>query len=71
MTVRNRVVREKGMKEVLPVVHSDSSFEPIVIHKILNGVRSDMFQVEGRQEDAEEFLCCILNRLNDEMLEVR
>lgn len=36
---------------------------------MLNGIRSDL--IEGRQEDAEEFLGCLLNGLNDEMLEVR
>lgn len=29
-----------------------------------------MFPIEGRQEDAEEFLGWILNKMNDEMIEV-
>ncbi|KAL5292814.1 USP10 family protein [Megaselia abdita] len=45
----------------------DSAFEPSSIYKLWNMTRSD---AEGRQEDAEEFLCFILNKLNDEMLEV-
>lgn len=45
----------------------DPSFEPITIHKLWNSTRSDN---EGRQEDAEEFLSYVLNKLNDEMLEV-
>ena len=45
-------------------------FEPNYIYKMLNNIRSDTFKVEGRQEDAEEFLGCLLNALNDEMLEV-
>lgn len=45
----------------------DSAFEPSAIYKLWNLTRSD---AEGRQEDAEEFLCFILNKLNDEMLEV-
>ncbi|KAJ9578066.1 hypothetical protein L9F63_025073, partial [Diploptera punctata] len=44
-------------------------FEPNYIYKMLNSIRSDTFKVEGRQEDAEEFLGCLLNALNDEMLE--
>ena len=49
---------------------SGSAFEPNYIYKMLNNIRSDAFKVEGRQEDAEEFLGCLLNGLNDEMLEV-
>lgn len=61
--------REKEKKDI-PDLNCDSPFEPTVIHKMLNGIRPDLFQVEGRQEDAEEFLGCVLNGLNDEMLEV-
>lgn len=62
--------REKGKKEDVPDIQTDSAFEPSVILKLLNTIRSDMFPVEGRQEDAEEFLGFILNRMNDEMIEV-
>jgi ubiquitin carboxyl-terminal hydrolase 10 len=48
----------------------DLPFEPSWMYKVLNGIRSDSFLVEGRQEDAEEFLGCLLNGLNDEMLEL-
>lgn len=48
----------------------DMAFEPKWMYRALNGVRNDTFQVEGRQEDAEEFLGCLLNGLNDEMLEL-
>jgi len=37
---------------------------------MLSAIRSDTFKVEGRQEDAEEFLSCLLNGLHDEMFEV-
>lgn len=46
------------------------SFEPSSIYKMLSKIRSDTFKVEGRQEDAEEFLSCLLNGLNDDMIEV-
>lgn len=45
----------------------DPSFEPLAIHKLWNTTRIDN---EGSQEDAEEFLSYVLNKLNDEMLEV-
>jgi hypothetical protein len=51
-------------------VQCGTAFEPSYIYKMLNCIRSDTFKVEGRQEDAEEFLGCLLNALNDEMLEV-
>jgi hypothetical protein len=37
---------------------------------MLQALRTEMFPIEGRQEDAEEFLSFILNRMNDEMIEV-
>ena len=61
---------DKGKKDDIPEIQVDTPFEPTVIYKMLNGIRSDIFQIEGRQEDAEEFLGCVLNRLNDEMIEV-
>lgn len=61
--------KEKGQRKDMDVV-CGTSFEPSRIYKILNGIRTDTFIVEGRQEDAEEFFGCILNGLNDEMLEV-
>lgn len=70
LQLRSKVQRDKSKKDETPDIQLDSPFEPVVIHKILNLLRSDIFQVEGRQEDAEEFLGCVLNRLNDEMLEL-
>lgn len=51
-------------------INCDTPFEPSYIYKMLSGKRSDSFVVEGRQEDAEEFLGFLLNGLNDEMLDV-
>lgn len=51
-------------------INCDVPFEPSWIYKMLSGMRSDSFVIEGRQEDAEEFLGCLLNGLNDEMLDV-
>lgn len=66
-----KVIKEKGTSGKDIELVTDQPFEPTIIYKMLNGIRSEIFHIEGRQEDAEEFLGCILNRLNDEMLEVR
>lgn len=57
-------------KEQAVSLNCDAPFEPSWMYKILSGMRSDSFVVEGRQEDAEEFLGCLLDGLNDEMLDV-
>lgn len=71
MPYRKWAPREKNKKDDVPEISRDSAFEPTVILKMLQASRTDMFPVEGRQEDAEEFLGFILNRMNDEMIEVR
>lgn len=70
LPMRSKVLRDKSKKDETPEIQCDSPIEPLMIHKMLNLLRSDIFQVEGRQEDAEEFLGCVLNRLNDEMIEL-
>jgi len=43
--------------------------EPGYVYKMLLNLEEDTFKVvDGRQEDAEEFLTCLLNGLSDEML---
>lgn len=62
--------RDKGGNKKEDVTYElicDPSFEPLAIHKLWNATRIDN---EGSQEDAEEFLSYVLNKLNDEMLEV-
>lgn len=67
--VSNRRSDGKNQKKDQGVlINTDVPFEPNWIYKMLNGIQIDL--MEGRQEDAEEFLGCLLNGLNDEMLEV-
>lgn len=66
----NRRNEKNLKKDQGTIIDYSMPFEPSWIYKMLNGVRSDSFLIEGRQEDAEEFLLCLLNGLNDEMIEV-
>lgn len=63
----NRREKVNKKEDISYDVPTDPAFEPTAVHKLWNGTRADN---EGRQEDAEEFLGFILNKLNDEMLEV-
>ncbi|EDW92766.1 chromatin modification-related protein eaf-1 [Drosophila yakuba] len=65
----NKGAQSKGKDEFVGSdLQCDMAFEPTEIYKLWNDSREE--HVEGRQEDAEEFLGYVLNKLNDEMLEV-
>ncbi|KAK6640185.1 hypothetical protein RUM44_011871 [Polyplax serrata] len=67
---REKSVRNKEDANAVEIV-TGPAFEPSGIYKILDKVRGESsFNIEGRQEDAEEFLSCLLNGLNDEMFEL-
>lgn len=52
-------------------IQSGVAFEPFYVYTMLKHTSAaGVFSVEGRQEDAEEFLSCLLNGINDEMLEL-
>lgn len=61
--------RDKGHKkdDFAYDLACDPPIEPTTVHKLWNSSRTEH---EGRQEDAEEFLGYLLNKLNDEMVEV-
>ena len=49
-------------------LHTGNALEPSYVYRTLLQLESETFRVvEGRQEDAEEFLTCVLNMLSDEM----
>ena len=45
-------------------------FEPTYVYKLLSQVKTSLSQ-QGKQEDAEEFLSCILNGLHEEMVQLQ
>lgn len=66
--MRKKWEKHSSRDEEVPTA---ASFEPKGVYRVLEKVRSDSgYSVDGRQEDAEEFLSCLLNGLNDEMLEI-
>lgn len=46
------------------------SFEPVYVYKLLHTVKTTISQ-QGKQEDAEEFLSCILNGLHEEIVKIQ
>ncbi|XP_011498862.1 PREDICTED: ubiquitin carboxyl-terminal hydrolase 10-B [Ceratosolen solmsi marchali] len=62
---------QKRNEDAAADIQSGVPFEPSYIYTILKNTSSaGVFSVEGRQEDAEEFLSCLLNGISDEMLEL-
>lgn len=52
-------------------IQSGVAFEPSYVYTMLRYTSAaTVFSQDGQQEDAEEFLSCLLNGINDEMLEV-
>lgn len=51
-------------------IQTGPPLDPAAGQKVLRALRPFPGSQEGRQEDAEEFLSCLLNGLNDEMLEL-
>ncbi|XP_043685203.1 ubiquitin carboxyl-terminal hydrolase 10 [Vespula pensylvanica] len=63
-------VHKRGDNSIVDI-QSGMAFEPSYVYTMLkNTSAAGVFSVEGRQEDAEEFLSCLLNGINDEMLEL-
>lgn len=61
----------KRGEDIVVDIQNGVAFEPFYVYTMLkNTSAAGVFSVEGRQEDAEEFLSCLLNGINDEMLEV-
>lgn len=62
---------QKRGEETAADVQCGAAFEPSYVYTMLKNTScAGVFSVEGRQEDAEEFLSCLLNGISDEMLEV-
>jgi len=67
--VRQASRKDKGRKK--EELRLGPCLEPTYVYKMLLGLNSETFKVlEGRQEDAEEFLTCLLNGVSDEMTEL-
>lgn len=60
---------KKGFQRAGKDQFQGTSYEPEYIYKMLSTIKSK-FSEKGRQEDAEEFLSCVLNGLHEEMLKV-
>lgn len=60
---RNFERGQKGVKDITPGV----PFEPAYVYKMLQAIAVNPHFKLGKQEDAEEFLSCVLDGLHEEM----
>lgn len=60
---------ENAKGNIRQEIKCGSPFEPVQVYKMLQAIDYQAFK-HGQQEDAEEFLSCILNRLHDEMVAI-
>ena len=61
--------KEKSSAQALrkePDIMPGQAFEPSYVYKMLADFSGEQFK-EGRQQDAEEMLSCVLNGLHDEV----
>ncbi|XP_065211966.1 ubiquitin carboxyl-terminal hydrolase 10-like isoform X2 [Planococcus citri] len=57
---------DSAPQEIVP----GKPFEPSYMYNMLSVIQNNSSFVMGQQEDAQEFLTCLLNGLNDEMVEL-
>ncbi|KAL3859381.1 hypothetical protein ACJMK2_009604 [Sinanodonta woodiana] len=59
---------DKGLKKQKPQdIIPGPPFEPVYVYKMLQAIANNPHFKLGKQEDAEEFLSCILDGMNEEM----
>ncbi|XP_064639980.1 ubiquitin carboxyl-terminal hydrolase 10-like isoform X2 [Lineus longissimus] len=63
-------MKNPGKRDRIQDISPGIPFEPSYVYKMLTKIKSTDAFKQGKQEDAEEFLSCVLNGIHDEMVAV-
>lgn len=66
--IQNEKPKSKNIRSTPQDLNLGGKFEPETIYEMLRDCESQQIFKDGRQEDAEEFLSFVLNKLHDEFL---